>query len=465
MDVPALAQATSPSGSAVALVSCTPCCISRTSRAQELLTGTPPRYQEKEVVAPKQQTVGDTFKKRAELAAALAAEKKARETLERLLEESPQKGEGADGVVGPSAGKGVELEREERMRKAREKLRKEKEMMRVAELEKYGASASAKDEDQLWKEEQEIWKLAKEIVEQEDKIAEEDLHKQKAREELRALKNAQEVKKAKEEVETEEARLKQAQEELKKAAEEKKKIEEERLKKAHEQMRLLQEGKKKAAEEHTMRLQQHKIQSTCLRGFLARRTNYKKKSAGSKEINYSKASPEMQAKLDQTRHKEWTNWTNFDACEVIPPQDADRFRKKHPRAQVVPMRWVDVNKADEGEEEQLKSRLVVREDIQKQAILLADDAAHKGKRELSFREGPLGFELNGDLIERGCKLSLVSIAGYVVPENPKDESVKRWLDEMIRPGRLTFFSEAPRADSSIPTAAVVFPKESDTADA
>ncbi|CAK9058783.1 unnamed protein product [Durusdinium trenchii] len=55
-------------------------------------------------------------------------------------------------------------------------------------------------------------------------------------------------------------------------------------------------------------------------------------------------------------------------------------------------------------------------------------------------------------------------AGYVVPENPKDESVKRWLDEMIRPGRLTFFSEAPRADSSIPTAAVVFPKESDTAE-
>ena len=110
-----------------------------------------------------------------------------------------------------------------------------------------------------------------------------------------------------------------------------------------------------------------KIQSTCLRGFLARRTNYKKKSAGSKEINYSKASPEMQAKLDQTRHKEWTNWTNFDACEVIPPQDADRFRKKHPRAQVAPMRWVDVNKADEGEEEQLKSRLVVRGDLENQA--------------------------------------------------------------------------------------------------
>ncbi|CAK9017702.1 unnamed protein product [Durusdinium trenchii] len=116
------------------------------------------------------------------------------------------------------------------------------------------------------------------------------------------------------------------------------------------------------------------------------------------------------------------------------------------------------------------------EDIQKQAILLADDAAHKGKRELSFREGPLGFELNGVYVaavdpdgqaqqlgvQSGDKL--VSIAGYVVPENPKDESVKRWLDEMIRPGRLTFFSEAPRADSSIPTAAVVFPKESDTAE-
>ena len=39
----------------------------------------------------------------------------------------------------------------------------------------------------------------------------------------------------------------------------------------------------------------------------------------------------------------------------------------------------------------------IGEDIQKQAILLADDAGQKGKREISFGEGPLGFELDGNL--------------------------------------------------------------------
>ncbi|CAK9069577.1 unnamed protein product [Durusdinium trenchii] len=112
------------------------------------------------------------------------------------------------------------------------------------------------------------------------------------------------------------------------------------------------------------------------------------------------------------------------------------------------------------------------EDIRKQAILLADDA---GARDLNFREGPLGFELNGVYVaavdpdgqahqlgvQPGDKL--VSIAGYVIPENPKEESVKKWLDEMVRPANLMFFSEAPRADSSMSTA-VIFPKESDTAE-
>lgn len=117
----------------------------------------------------------------------------------------------------------------------------------------------------------------------------------------------------------------------------------------------------------------------------------------------------------------------------------------------------------------------IGEDIQKQAILLADDAAQKGKREVSFREGGLGFELNGVYVasvdpdgqahqlgvRQGDKL--VSIAGYVIPENPKEESVKKWLDEMIRPGRLTFVSEAMK-DGTISASAVVFPKEADFAD-
>ncbi|CAL1158895.1 unnamed protein product [Cladocopium goreaui] len=118
----------------------------------------------------------------------------------------------------------------------------------------------------------------------------------------------------------------------------------------------------------------------------------------------------------------------------------------------------------------------IGEDIQKQAILLADDAGQKGKREISFGEGPLGFELDGVYIssvdpggqaeQLGVRPGdkLVSIQGFVIPQNPKPESVKRWLDEMIRPGRLTFFSEAPAAGAPISTTAVVFPKESDTAE-
>lgn len=106
---------------------------------------------------------------------------------------------------------------------------------------------------------------------------------------------------------------------------------------------------------------------------------------------------------------------------------------------------------------------------------MADDAGQKGKREISFGEGPLGFELDGvyiSSVDPGSQAEqlgvrpgdkLVSIQGFVIPQNPKPESVKRWLDEMIRPGRLTFFSEAPAAGAPI-TTAVVFPKESDTAE-
>ncbi|CAJ1330043.1 unnamed protein product, partial [Effrenium voratum] len=112
------------------------------------------------------------------------------------------------------------------------------------------------------------------------------------------------------------------------------------------------------------------------------------------------------------------------------------------------------------------------EDIQKQAILLADDAGQKGKREVTFRAGPMGFELEGvhvAFVEPDGQAQqqgvcpgdkLISIAGYVIPENPKEESVKRWLDEMIRPGRLTFMTEAKSGASSLPPA-VAFPKESD----
>ena len=57
---------------------------------------------------------------------------------------------------------------------------------------------------------------------------------------------------------------------------------------------------------------------------------------------------------------------NFD-CQIIEPELAASFKEKHPGAQVVPTRWVDINKAQQGEQEQIKSRLVVRGDLEQSA--------------------------------------------------------------------------------------------------
>ena len=112
-----------------------------------------------------------------------------------------------------------------------------------------------------------------------------------------------------------------------------------------------------------------KQQSETLLGFMARRTpkRYVKKKAGSREFNYKKEPEDLQKRIDVAREKEWGNWMNFDACEVIEPELAAAFKSKHPGVQVVPTRWVDINKAQEGEPEQLKSRLVVRGDLERSA--------------------------------------------------------------------------------------------------
>ena len=110
-----------------------------------------------------------------------------------------------------------------------------------------------------------------------------------------------------------------------------------------------------------------KQQAESFSGFLARRTPKKavKKKKGNKELNYGKSDDALRHKIDQARAKEWQNWSNFDACDVIPPDKAKDFLDAHPDAQVLPTRWVDVDKSDGGEEAFLKSRLVVRGDLEK----------------------------------------------------------------------------------------------------
>ena len=98
---------------------------------------------------------------------------------------------------------------------------------------------------------------------------------------------------------------------------------------------------------------------------LAKRFSKKKKSAGPHtEINFDKASEEMQGKILAKRAAEWNNWDQFTAVDVIPPEEVEQFKEENPEVEILPTRWVDTNKAEVGEEEKLKSRLVVRGDLE-----------------------------------------------------------------------------------------------------
>ena len=67
--------------------------------------------------------------------------------------------------------------------------------------------------------------------------------------------------------------------------------------------------------------------------------------------------------------------------------------------------------------------------------------------------------------QKGKPMVLCCLRGHYPIQGRKPLSPELHdINALIR-CQLRFFSEAPRADSSIPTAAVVFPKESDTADA
>eukprot|EP00931_Biecheleriopsis_adriatica_P045372 TRINITY_DN25996_c0_g1_i2.p1 TRINITY_DN25996_c0_g1~~TRINITY_DN25996_c0_g1_i2.p1 ORF type:complete len:579 (-),score=163.95 TRINITY_DN25996_c0_g1_i2:52-1758(-) len=115
------------------------------------------------------------------------------------------------------------------------------------------------------------------------------------------------------------------------------------------------------------------------------------------------------------------------------------------------------------------------EEVQKQASQLAADAP-TGRRELSFKQGDLGFEVNGVYVKavepdgQAHRLGvlvgdrIISIAGYVIPSTPAAGAVERWLEEMIRPGRIVFLTEEPADAPAAAAAAVSFPTETDFAD-
>ena len=97
-----------------------------------------------------------------------------------------------------------------------------------------------------------------------------------------------------------------------------------------------------------------------------------KKTGAGRELQFDKESPQMQAKLIETRTKEWSNWTKYTDGRWLSDEQLQQLRKDIPGLRVIPTRWVDVNKAEPNEPDQLKSRLVVRGDLEDASKMRTD---------------------------------------------------------------------------------------------
>ena len=67
-----------------------------------------------------------------------------------------------------------------------------------------------------------------------------------------------------------------------------------------------------------------------------------------REVQFKKSSQEVQDELLKTRKKEWNNWVQFTAARVLPPEEQPKFFAEYPETEIIPTRWMDTNKSEEG---------------------------------------------------------------------------------------------------------------------
>ena len=84
-----------------------------------------------------------------------------------------------------------------------------------------------------------------------------------------------------------------------------------------------------------------------LRAFMAKRTA-KSAAALNKELDFTKADPELQERMLKARSAEWQNWMKFKAVRQLSDQEAEEFKNSGERA--IPTRWVDTDKNEKMRE-------------------------------------------------------------------------------------------------------------------
>ena len=146
--------------------------------------------------------------------------------------------------------------------------------------------------------------------------------------------------------------------------------------------------------------------------------NKKKRQVGAhRELNYDKVDAITKEGILCARKKEWGNWGQFKAVDIIPPEDVEEFLRQHPEVEVIPTRWVDTDKSEVGEASKLKSRLVARGDLESNQLrtdsptasqlflnLIISYAASMGLR---LRAGDISAAfLQGAMISRILAMSL-----------------------------------------------------------
>ena len=142
------------------------------------------------------------------------------------------------------------------------------------------------------------------------------------------------------------------------------------------------------------------------------------KEGAGREIQYQHASPEIKAELDKTRRKEWDNWKGYSNMEKITKAQFEEMKAADPSLKIIPTRWVDTDKAEIGQPSRLKSRFVVRGDLEDASMMRTDSPtgsqvamglllSYAAANNSTLRSGDISAAfLQGSVLDRKLVLSM-----------------------------------------------------------